>query len=316
MTNISQGILSKVESGVLPLDAEKSLLLSRILRTPADLLGLPVSSLGSPPHVFHRKRSTLPVSKVNQLRAELELTHIQVEGILGDRLPELRLKRMPLPEDGFDSPEDIARKVRTALELPDGPTLHLARALEEVGVVVVARPLGSTRIDAMVSWPEGRPPLVLLGDEAPADRQRFTLAHELGHAVMHEIPTEEQESEADRFASELLMPASAVRGQLEGLTLPRLAKLKSEWGVSMAALLRRGRDLGQISDGQYRAINVELSRAGYRMNEPVQVPRENPALLPRVIRERLAGGATVTEIALLARMDENELTDLYMEGAA
>ena len=180
---------------------------------------------------------------------------------------------------------------------------------------MVARPLGSTRIDAIVSWPEGRRPLVLLGDHAPADRQRFTLAHELAHAVMHQVPTEDQESEADRFASELLMPASAVRAQMDGLTVPKLAKLKSEWGVSMAALLRRGRDLGGIGDARYRALNIELSRAGYRKNEPVRVLPEVPTLLPRVIQERLSAGESVAEIARSAQMTEDEFIEMYWGGS-
>ena len=80
-------------------------------------------------------------------------------------------------------------------------------------------------------------------------------AHELGHAVMHQIPTEHQEAEADRFASEFLMPAATIRDQLDALTVPKLARLKAEWGASMAALLRRGRDLGRVNDAQYRALN-------------------------------------------------------------
>lgn len=315
-TGISQGVLSKTESGVLPLDEERASVLARELGVPIELVTTPVSEVGSSPYVFHRKRSTLPVSKANQLRAELDLTHIQVGGILGARAPQLRLPRMPLPEDGFDSPEDIARDVRAALQLPTGPVLRLADALERAGVMVVARELGSTRIDAIVSWPDGRAPLVLLGDHAPADRQRFTLAHELGHAVMHQIPTEHQEAEADRFASEFLMPAATIRDQLDALTVPKLARLKAEWGASMAALLRRGRDLGRVNDAQYRALNVELSRAGYRTNEPVQVPREVPTLLSRVIRERLDAGDTVADIAQSAQMTVTEFTELYLGGAA
>lgn len=314
-TRISQSMLSKAESGALLLDEGRLVALADALRVPSTLITVPVSEVGSPPYVFHRKRSTLPVSKANQLRAELDLTHLQVAGILGKRAPKLRLPRTPLPEDGFDSPEDIARNTRTALGLPEGPAAHLVPALERTGIVVVVRPLGSPRIDAIVSWPEGRRPLVLLGDHAPADRQRFTVAHELAHAVMHQVPTEEQESEADRFASELLMPAASIRGQLDHLTIPKLAKLKSEWGVSMAALLRRSRDLGCTGDSQYRALNIELSRAGYRKNEPVQVPHEIPTLLPRVIQERLDDGDGVSDIARSAQMTEDEFKELYMGGA-
>lgn len=313
---ISQGLLSKAESGIVALDEDRLHVLAQALSVPPGLIVTPVAQVGPPPHVFHRKRSTLSVSKANQLRAELDLTHLQVAGIMGGRAPELRLPRLPLPEDGFDSPEDIASQVRAVLGLPDGPVLQLVAALERVGVVVVARPLGSTQIDALASWPEGRSLLVLLGDHAPADRQRFTLAHELAHAVMHQVPTEDQESEADRFASAMLMPAASIRAQLDDLSIPRLAKLKALWGVSMAALLRRGRDLGRVTDAQYRLLNVELSRAGYRSNEPVLVNRETPALVGRVIQERLAAGDTAADIAQAAQMTEGEFIEQYLGATA
>lgn len=311
-SGVSQALISKVESGVGSLDNDRVSTLAKILDVPQDLLTTLVSEAGAPSTVFHRKRSTLPVSTANQLRAELDLTHLQVAGILGSEDSTLLLRREPLPDDGFDSPEDIARNIRSALELPSGPVLHLSLALETVGVVVIQRTLKSAQIDAIMSWPQGRRPLVMLGDHAPADRQRFTLAHELGHAVMHQVPTEDQEGEADRFASELLMPAASIRDQLNDLTIPKLAQLKSVWAVSMAALLRRARDLGTITDAQYRALNIEMSRSGYRTSEPVEVPRETPALVQRIIGQRMDAGETLAGLAASARMSENEFRALYL----
>lgn len=315
-SGVSQALLSKLESGVVPVDPERLAVLAAALDVPVDLLTVASDEIGASSYVFHRKRSTLPVSKANQLRAELDLTHLQVDGIVGDRSPKLQLPRRPLPEDGFDSPEDIAKEIRQALGIGEGPMGRLVQALEGAGVVVVSRPLGSTKIDAMVSWPDGRRPVVLLGDHAPADRQRFTLAHEMAHAVMHQIPTEDQETEADRFASEFLMPARTIRAQLDGLSVPKLARLKPVWGVSMAALLRRGRDLGVTSEAQYRSLNIELSRAGYRTNEPVEIPRESPTMLDAVINERLTAGESIADIAASARMTAREFTELYMGGDA
>ena len=40
--------------------------------------------------------------------------------------------------------------------------------------------------------------------EIPGDRLRWTLAHEIGHVVMHLMPSPDQEKEADRFAAERL----------------------------------------------------------------------------------------------------------------
>ena len=43
-------------------------------------------------------------------------------------------------------------------------------------------------------------------------RQRFTVAHELGHATLaHRVPEQAQEVEANAFAAELLLPRDALR---------------------------------------------------------------------------------------------------------
>jgi Zn-dependent peptidase ImmA (M78 family)/transcriptional regulator with XRE-family HTH domain len=313
---ISQAVLSKVEGGALELDRERIESLARVLEVPVELLLMPTSEVGPAPYVFHRKRSTLPVSKANQLRAELDLVHLQVEGILGSARPPVLIKRSPLLDDGYVTPADVANELRKELSVGRGPIENLVGVLESAGVVVVERDLGSTRIDAVVSWPEGRSPLVLLGSHAPADRQRFTMAHELAHAVMHQVPTEDQESEADRFASEFLMPTATISSVLEGATVPRLAKLKPEWGVSMAALLRRARDLGRITESQYKQINIEFSKAGYRTREPVELPREKPSIIRRTIDDRLAAGESIQSIAQSALMTDTQFRHVYRGEAA
>lgn len=72
----------------------------------------------------------------------------------------------------------------------------------------------SVPVDAVSCMPEGEETLVLLSSGTPAERQRFTLAHELGHMVMHLIPHPDQEKQANSFAAELLMPARDIRGGL------------------------------------------------------------------------------------------------------
>lgn len=310
-SGISQAVLSKLESGAVELDSARLTALSVALESPEELLRLPYANVGAAPFVFHRKRSTLPVSKANQIRAELELTHLQVERILGPQRASTAIRRTPLPDDGFVSPEELAQDLREELLIAPGPIQNLTAMLESAGVIVLARDFGSSLIDAIMSWPDDRVPLVIASVHAPADRQRFTMAHELGHAVMHQVPTENQESEADRFASELLMPASDIAPALKGVTVPKLAQLKPTWGVSMAALLRRARDLGGISESQYKQINIEFSKAGYRSREPVELPRESPSLLDAAIRKRISEGENVKTIAESALMTEAEFQRVY-----
>jgi len=315
-TGISQALLSKAESGMVTLDDERLALLADALDVPLHALRLTSSHIGAPAYIFHRKRSTLPVSKANQIRAQLDLAHMQVAAILDNDRPPARLQRTRLPEDGYITPEDIARDLRDELALGDGPIENLVQVLEDAGVAVLRTDLGSTRIDALVSWPPNKWPLVILSSHAPADRQRFTLAHELGHAVMHEVPAEEQESEADRFASEFLMPAHSIRRDLNEVSIPQLAKLKPKWKVSMAGLLRRARDLGQITESQYKQMNIEFSKAGYRKSEPVEIPAETPSLVRQAIEDRLRGGESILDIASAACMNPTRFENTYRNEAA
>jgi Zn-dependent peptidase ImmA (M78 family) len=236
---------------------------------------------------FHRKRSTLPVSEANRVRALLDLSRAQVEDVLGEDVPALALNRTTLDLDDDYGPIDAAREARAVLHPEPGPFGDLAAAAEALGVLLVRRDLATDKIDAIGTWPDGHRPMFLLNSTAPADRQRFTLAHELGHAIMHQVPTENQETEADQFASELLMPARQIRDELTDLNLAKLAKLKAKWRVSMAALIRRARDLDAISDSEYRKLNIDLSAAGYRKNEPVPITPDHPRLFTASVRKQL-----------------------------
>lgn len=307
---ISQALLSKAESGLVALDAERTKSVAAALDVPESALTVPVTALSSS-IVFHRKRATMPVSKANQIRAILDMAQLQVGAILADRRPPLKLRRTPLPEDGYTTPEDIAKSLRKLLEPGVGPVQSVVGTLENAGVPVVMRDLDSAQIDAIFSWPVDAHPLVILSDRAPADRQRFTLAHELGHAVMHQVPSENQEVEADRFASEFLMPARGIREDLAMVSIASLARLKSIWRVSMAALLRRARDLGQITESRYKSLSIEMSAAGYRKNEPVSIPGETPALIGAILAERLQAGDTIESLAADAHMTSEEFRNTY-----
>lgn len=309
---MSQGLLSKVEAGAVELDDERWGRLAERLDAPERLLRLPIGSVVEPAMVFHRKRSTLQVSEANRLRARLDLIQLQLTGILDARVP-IRIERIDIPEDGWTTPGEIADQVREMLGVPLGPVPELIGLLESAGVAVLRRDLGTTRMDALMSWPRNGRPVVLLGHHAPGDRQRFTVAHELGHAVMHRVPRENQEAEADEFASQLLMPQQVIADELTDISIARLAQLKGRWGVSMAALLRRAHDLGRISDAVYRRTNIEFSQAGYRTTEPVDVAIDDPQLVASCVRLRLQVGETVPDLADTALMTPDAFTDVYMD---
>ncbi len=285
---LSQGTLSKFERGLVAIDEDRLQSLADALDIPLTrLTGAQPSEAASAACQFHRKRSSLPVSEATRIRALLDLSRAQVEDLLGSTLPKLALKRTSLDLAADFGPIDAAREARELLQSAPGPIVDLAAAAEAAGVLILRRDLGTDKIDAIGTWPKGHRPMFLLNTTASADRQRFTLAHELGHAVMHERPADNQEAEADSFASELLMPARQIRSDLTDVTLARLVALKQKWRVSIAALVRRAHDLDAISDHQYRELNIALSTAGYRKHEPVDIAPDIPAVITATLAEHL-----------------------------
>lgn len=222
-----------------------------------------------------------------------------------DMMTALEFPPPPLPyatkaELGQDEIEDLAKETREALRLdPQKPVPHVTRALERGGVAVApivfqelisdsdARPTGHYGVSYWGGV--GAPALVGYFPGKNGDRDRLTLAHELGHLVLHTFrpKASDAEREAFKFAGAFLMPRERAEEELsERLLLTDYARLKAKWGMSIQALIMRGRSLGIIGDSRYRSLFVQLSQKGWRKNEPVAVGSEDPQLLWKLLTRR------------------------------
>lgn len=79
------------------------------------------------------------------------------------------------------------------------------------------------------------------------------MAHELAHLIMHRIPHETMEEEADQFAAVFLVPEEEIKPQFKtmaSLKLSVLVKPKEYSKVSIAMLVKRAESLGVITDSQ------------------------------------------------------------------
>ena len=187
--------------------------------------------------------------------------------------------------------------------------------LEDAGVLVVESDFGSPKFDGFSVFERntGLPPTVFLNQAPPGDRERFTLAHELGHLVLHTgldvtKPERDVEAEADRFAAEFLAPAADIKGHLGRITLADLARLKLHWKISMGSLLMCADRLGRITPSQKRRLWMEMSSLGYRTKEPNPIPRESPRLFTELIEFHLGElGYTEQELADHLRVTASEL---------
>jgi Zn-dependent peptidase ImmA (M78 family)/transcriptional regulator with XRE-family HTH domain len=284
---VSQGTLSKVENGQAPATNEMIEKLSNDLAYPPSFFfedfaarNLPIS--------FYRKRAAVKTATIRTIRARINILRLHVQKLLQSvDIPECRVPSVDLAEYG-GSPERVAREMRIRWHLPRGPIENLTRTLEDAGVVVVRCDFGTNQIDAISIYEptDGLPPLIFVSASVPGDRLRFSLAHEAAHLILHHhllLPGESIEEQANAFASEFLAPASDIRNFLNRITLTKLAALKPYWGISMQALLERAWKLGQITDRQRRYLWTQVSARGYKTEEPLPIPLEEPTLINELV---------------------------------
>lgn len=313
-SNVSQGNISKYEGSVLRVSDEHLTSIAQALQYPVEFFLLTERTYGfGSSCTYHRRRQTMPVRDLNMVLARTNILRIRINILLRGAEVESDNEFPRLDLNDYDGDvEKIAGILRSTWRLPHGPITNLIASIEQAGGIVFRCPFGTRKIDAISQWIPGLPPIFFVNNEIPGDRLRFTLAHELGHIIMHRIDSENSEEEADRFASEFLMPARDIGPDLSSVSLPKLTRLKPYWKVSITALVRRARDLGKITDRQYRTLNEIMGRSGYRMSEPAPVTVERPTLLDEIIRvHQMDHGYSVAELSRLLLMDEDEMREEF-----
>jgi Zn-dependent peptidase ImmA (M78 family)/transcriptional regulator with XRE-family HTH domain len=315
LVSMAQGTVSKIESGALGVTDEQLTKIAEKLDFPTSFFfqSDPVYGYGSSCY-YHRKRQNIPVSDIRRVLAQINILRIQLTKLLRGAEIETdnKFHRFDIAEYG-NSPEMIARLVRGGWNLPPGAIPSLVGAIEDAGGVVFRCSFGTKKVDAISQWLPGLPPLFFVNADIPGDRCRFTLAHELGHLIMHQIPTPDIEREADRFAAEFLMPQKDIGAHLRQMSIQKLASMKPYWKVSMSAILRRAFDLGKISQFTYRKLNTQISKYGLKTNEPVPIPIEEPEVIKDIIDvHRKEHGYTLMELLQLMHSSENMYRKFYL----
>lgn len=289
---VSQSLVAQIESGYMQPSTE--------------VLEAIALQVGFPPSFFRREGSTTFPEGSLLFRARKSITAGQraqahqfaktiFEGVerMAEKLdsPPVRLPR------NLADPEEAATDARAALGLPpDKPIRNLTNAVEKGGVLVIALPIGLDKRDAYSLWAgdRGQKPVIVVSGETSGDRLRFSVAHELGHLILHrEHGSSEKamEDEANRFAREFLLPEEPIRHELiPPITLSGLAQLKPRWRVSIQSLIVRARSLDIVTERQYKYLFTKLSKLGWRTQEPpnLAVPVERPRAV-RQMAEMLYG---------------------------
>ena len=250
--------------------------------------------------VEYRKHSRLPKKVLAQIEGDV-LEQVERYLALEEILPASPIRPFELPKDlpekitDYDGIEHIANLVRKNWNLGQNPILDLTGALEERGIKVFqTKALHAGKFDGLACRVNDEP-IIVVGADWPGDRQRFTLAHELGHLVLENCISEQLDIEkaANRFAGAFLVPASEVikeLGNRRSRFEPReLCVLKKAYGLSMGGWVHRAQDLSIISDAAYLQMIKLFRKFGWHKQEPCdEYPREEPQIFLQLVFHALA----------------------------
>lgn len=283
--------------------------------------------------VEHRNKHKwkLPKAAENKVLADVQ-DQLERWATLDDIIPapwSLNFKipaGLPKQVNNLDEVEAVAIKVREAWRLGLNPIPDLIDTMEAQGIKIFVTKFDDDRFEGMSAL-AGDHHLVVVSQNWTGDRQRFTLAHELGHLILEDLlqPDVDKEKACDRFAGAFLVPEPKVREALgqhrRALEVYELYLLKQEFGLSIQGWSFRARDLAVVSKSAFGRFWGYLNSKGWKTQEPGEpYPAEQPHLFEqtiyRALSEDLLGeskaaellGLTVSSLAARRRM---ELVDAH-----
>ena len=311
MAGLGQATISQYEKGTQNPRQENLDKLAELLNVPSSFFLQPVD-VEKPQRLFYRSMSA--ATKGARARAEaryewaLEMMDYLLEFF---DFPEVNLPELEIPANHRQiDPRQIeffAEQLRSHWALGDGPVVNMVRTLEANGIVVWRTPFEADTLDAFSEFRMPHPVIVLSADKQNYFRSRFDAAHELGHLILHRNIDQSLlrktsdfrfiEDQAHRFAGAFLLPAVAYSKEVWASTIDAFRALKPRWHASIAFQMRRCQDLGLVDDAQAKRLWINLSRRGWRKQEPLDdsAIAERPNLIRRSIEMLVKEGVLTKE---------------------
>lgn len=326
---ISHTAVSKYEKNQLIPNSSQLIQMSRALGVRAEYFLRPVSV--DIKGIEYRKRSNTPRSLLNKITADVYEQAERWEELL-QLYPRQPIPDFQLPDslpDKINSEVEIERisvKMRRAWDLGLNPISDLIDELESRGILVILSSVDAEQKFDGLAGELGVKPVVVVSDSWCGDRQRFTLAHELGHLVLNGRLSADMDEEkaCNLFAGAFLLPHSAVIEVMgdhrNALNMNELHILKEEYGLSMSGIINRAFQCGVISESLRQSIFIEFSKRGWRKKEPgAPYPAEKTylfyRLLYRALAEEYIGESKAAELMGLSLRNFRKESKLELAGA-
>ncbi len=270
-----------------------------------------------PLSLSYRKRNVVAAKIMSQIEANINIARLNLEQLLSS-VKSTDIKLPVLDVNKYGTPQECAKQLRKIWKLERGAIDNLAEVLEQHGILLLNMNFDTERVDGRCVMVLDNLPLIVTNKSLLGDRQRFTLAYELGHLVMHlyTSPAYDRDlsHEANLFAAELLMPERDIKNDLQDLSLPKLGELKKKWKVSMQSLVYRAADLELLTDNQKRYILQQFNNQNIRRREPkeLDILTEHYRLVRDTLTQyRTKQKLTVAKMASFLHLEQDDFLERY-----
>ena len=301
-TNLSHTTIDKFEREKLKPSSNQLIKIAKLLGVRTEYFFRPqVIEIQTPEY---RKKSSLSQKDLNKIQGDIFDQAERWHELLG-LYPNSPIKSFSLLADlpalisTETQIEELAVKMRHAWELGLGCIPDLIDTLESQGIMVISTAVeNDEKFDGLASVVNDIP-LIVVGENWVGDRQRFTLAHELGHLLLKNRVAEslllqkDEEKLCNHFAGAFLLPKATLISHLgehrHNLEPRELYLLKHEFGLSMQGVLFRALQAEIISQAKFKTIFFKFSQNGWRKHEPnAQYPSEQTLLFKQLVYRALA----------------------------
>lgn len=279
--DVTKQAISKYETGKSSPAFENSLQLFKVLGFPREFFYTRENFQYETEGTFFRSRLT--ATQKSKQPAEIL---IKYSVILRDffsqyiEFPEMRNRE---EYQHIQDIEMVANRIRKDIGLDNGPISDIIEVAELMGFCIINSEYQEDKVDAFSSMNKINNQqyfVITTGESRSFYRQQFSIAHEIGHWVLHQHlnPTELDkdeykimENQANKFASAFLLPQESFGEQLQSQRVDDIEtylNLKRTWNVSMAAMIKRAYDLNVITVDTQTKLYKQMGYRRWRNPEP------------------------------------------------
>lgn len=264
---VSKQMISKYENSISTPSSNVLIKLAKSLRLSLDYFFTPSTvELGA---INFRKKSRLSVKRLDAIKEEVKLklsNYLEIENILNiDNVFDIPAQKKKM--NSVLDIEGIVRQIREEWQIGFDPVHNITQLLEDQEIKIIEIAEKENLFDGMAALIDEKYAVIVINENFPIERKRFTLLHELGHLIL-DIPNcepKEEENYCNHFAAEFLFPKTDVFKEFgkkkRSISIQELIEAQKKYGMSIQAIVYRLRDANIISKNQqtnfYRQINFD-----------------------------------------------------------